>query len=184
MVSCAKPNKSEWFRVRGKSIKEIKKGISVAMAAADGKEHDFFVYGAGKEGSKFCKRVREDFKGCKKFYHAMYKTSAGRYGIWPVTIPQGNYNNKWASTALDIIIQAQSKWIRMVSNTTNQHYDGWVADEKNEFPDLIWEISVKKQMEDAWEDLILHEGNYDTHPYVRKALGGKSIELKGVDDAE
>ena len=31
-------------------------------------------------------------------------------------------------------------------------------------------------------DLILHEGNYDDHPYVRKALGGKSLELKGVDE--
>ena len=148
------------------------------MAAADGREHNFYVFGSGK----FCKRVREDFKGCKKFYHAMYKTSAGRYGIWPVTIPQGSYSNKWSSTALDIIIQAQSKWIRMVSNTTNQHYDGWVADEQNEFPDLTWEISEKKQIEDAWEDLILHEGNYDDHPYVRKALGGKSLELKGVDE--
>ena len=178
MVSCDKPNKSEWFRVRGKTIKDVKKGISVCMAAADGREHNFYVFGSGK----FCTRVREDFKGCKKFYHAMYKTSAGRYGIWPVTIPQGSYTNKWSSTALDIIIQAQSKWIRMVSNTTNQHYDGWVANEQNEFPDLTWEISEKKQMEDAWEDLILHEGNYDTHPYVRKALGGKSLDLKGVDE--
>ena len=41
MVSCDKPNKSEWFRVRGKTIKDVKKGISVCMAAADGKEHDF-----------------------------------------------------------------------------------------------------------------------------------------------
>ena len=24
MVSCSKPNKSEWFRVRGKTIKDIK----------------------------------------------------------------------------------------------------------------------------------------------------------------
>ena len=46
----------------------------------------------------------------------------------------------------------------------------------------VWEIDAKKQMEDAWEDLILHEGNYETHPYVRKALGGKSLNLKGGKD--
>ena len=72
----------------------------------------------------------------------------------------------------------------MVSDMTNGHYAGWVANEQNEFPDLTWEISEKKQIGDAWEDLILHEGNYDDHPYVRKALGGKSLELKGVEDAE
>ena len=178
MVTCGKPNKSEWFRVRGDKIADIKTGISVAMAAADGNEHDFYVHGSGK----FCKRVKEDFKTCKKFFHANYKTSAGRYGIWPVTIPQGNYTNKWASTALDIITNAQKSWVRMISNTTNQHYECWVADEQNEFPQLVWEIDAKKQMEDAWEDLILHEGNYETHPYVRKALGGKSLDLKGGKD--
>jgi hypothetical protein len=72
----------------------------------------------------------------------------------------------------------------MVSDTTNQHYTGWVANEQNEFPALTWEISEKQQLEDAWEDLILHEDNYDTHPYVRKALGGKSIELKNSEDEE
>ena len=35
MVSCGKPNKSEWFRVRGKTIKNIRDGISVCMAAGD-----------------------------------------------------------------------------------------------------------------------------------------------------
>ena len=48
MVSCDKPNKSEWFRVRGKTIKDVKKGISVCMAAADGREHNFYVFGSGK----------------------------------------------------------------------------------------------------------------------------------------
>ena len=70
----------------------------------------------------------------------------------------------------------------MVSNTTNQHYECWVADDQNEFPELVWEIDAKQQLQDAWEDLILHEGNYETHPYVRKALGGKSLDLKGGED--
>ena len=88
----SKPKKSEWFRVYGDSIKNIKKGVSVAMMAADDREHDFYIL-PSKENPNFVARVKEDFKSCKKFYHGMYKTSSGRYGIWPVTIPQKNFRN-------------------------------------------------------------------------------------------
>ena len=54
-----KPKKTEWFRVMGDSLQDIKKGVSVAMMAADDREHDFYVYPSTKQ---FVSRVKEDFK--------------------------------------------------------------------------------------------------------------------------
>jgi hypothetical protein len=179
-----KPRKSEWFRIRGEKLSDIRKGISVCMMAADGKEHDYYVYPSSQQ---FVARVKEDFKGCKKFRHAMYKTSSGRYGIWPVTMPQKNYKNAWCLTAIDTIEQAQHSWVRVVPNLTDGHYDGWVADSQNEFPELSWELTEKEMIGYAWDDLILTEENYEDHPDVLKALGGKSLtltRLKGKEDGE
>ena len=51
-----KPKKTEWFRVYGDSLKDIKKGISVAMMAADDREHDYYVY-PSKTNPSFVARV-------------------------------------------------------------------------------------------------------------------------------
>jgi|TARA_R100001530_G_scaffold16776_1_gene14609 hypothetical protein len=169
-----KPKKTEWFRVMGNNLQEIKKGVSVAMMAADDREHDYYVYPSSNE---FVSRVKEDFKGCKKFRHAMYKTSSGRYGIWPLTIPQKKFQNKWSLTGLDTIEQAQHSWVRVVPNMTNGHYDGWVADDQDEFPELKWELTPQQMISYAWDNFILTEENYDEHPDVSRALRGKSLKL-------
>ena len=180
-ISNKKPKKTEWFRILGNSIKDISKGISVQMEGADNIAEDFYVYGI----DKFTKRVKEDFKGCKKFYHACYKTSGGRYGEWPVTIPQNNYKNAWSSTALTIIQEAQRNWVRVSPDMKVGHYQCWIADDQGAFPKLTWEISEKEIIAGAWDDLILAKENYDTHPYVQKHLGGSSMHLsKPIEDSE
>ena len=176
-ISNKKPKKTEWFRIQGKSLKDISKGVSVQMEGADNIAEDFYVYGT----DKFTHRVKEDFKGCKKFYHAVYKTSGGRYGLWPVTIPQNNYKNAWSSTALTIIQAAQKDWVRVAPDMKVGHYQCWIADDQNAFPELIWEIDTKEAIAGAWDDLILAESNYDIHPYVQKHLGGSSIHLSTPD---
>jgi len=175
----SKPKKSEWFRVYGDSIKNIKKGVSVAMMAADDREHDFYVYPSTKQ---FVSRVKEDFKSCKKFYHGMYKTSSGRYGIWPVTIPQKNFRNAWSLTAMDALEAAQKNWVRVVPNLKDGHYDGWVADDQAEFPKLNWELTPAQMISYAWDDFILTEENYENHPDVLRALGGKDLTFKRYKD--
>ena len=175
----SKPKKSEWFRVYGDSIKNIKKGVSVAMMAADDREHDFYVYPSTKQ---FVSRVKEDFKSCKKFYHGMYKTSSGRYGIWPVTIPQKNFRNAWSLTAMDALEAAQKNWVRVVPNLKDGHYDGWVADDQAEFPKLNWELTPAQMISYGWDDFILTEENYENHPDVLRALGGKDLTFKRYKD--
>lgn len=179
----SKPKKSEWFRVYGDSIKNIKKGVSVAMMAADDREHDFYIL-PSKENPNFVARVKEDFKSCKKFYHGMYKTSSGRYGIWPVTIPQKNFRNAWSLTALDALEAAQQSWVRVVPNLKDGHYDGWVADDQAEFPKLNWELTPAQMISYAWDDFILTEENYESHPDVLRALGGKDLTFKRYKDEE
>ena len=176
-----KPKKTEWFRVYGDSLKDIKKGISVAMMAADDREHDYYVY-PSKTNPSFVARVKEDFKSCKKFYHGMYKTSSGRYGIWPVTIPQKKFTNAWSLTALDTLEQAQKNWVRVVPNLKDGHYDGWVAADQNEFPKLHWELTPAQMISYAWDNFILTEENYDNHPDVLRALGGKHLTFKRYKD--
>ena len=177
----SKPKKSEWFRVYGDSLKDIKKGVSVAMMAADDREHDYYVYPSTKQ---FVSRVKEDFKSCKKFYHGMYKTSSGRYGIWPVTIPQKNFRNAWSLTAMDALEAAQKNWVRVVPNLKDGHYDGWVADDQAEFPKLNWELTPAQMISYAWDDFILTEENYENHPDVLRALGGKDLTFKRYKDEE
>jgi hypothetical protein len=174
-----KPKKTEWFRVMGDSLQDIKKGVSVAMMAADDREHDFYVYPSTKQ---FVSRVKEDFKSCKKFRHAMYKTSSGRYGIWPVTIPQKNFRNAWSLTAMDALETAQKNWVRVVPNLKDGHYDGWVADDQSEFPKLHWELTPQQMISYAWDNFILTEENYENHPDVLKALRGKSLTLNRLND--
>ena len=168
-ISNRKPKKTEWFRVHP----TLTKGVSVDMEGADNIEEAFYVYGT----DKFVNRVKEDFKGCKKFYHAVYKTSGGRYGLWPVSIPQNNYKNAWSSTALTIIQAAQKDWVRVAPDMKVGHYQCWIADDQEAFPELTWEIDIKQAIAGAWDDLILAESNYETHPYVQKHLGGSSIHL-------
>ena len=175
----SKPKKSEWFRVYGDSLKDIKKGVSVAMMAADDREHDYYVYPSTKQ---FVSRVKEDFKSCKKFYHGMYKTSSGRYGIWPVTIPQKNFRNAWSLTAMDALEAAQKNWVRVVPNLKDGHYDGWVADDQAEFPKLNWELTANQMISYAWDNFILTEENYENHPDVLRALGGKDLTFKRYKD--
>ena len=175
----SKPKKSEWFRVMGSSISDLKKGVSVAMMAADDREHDYYVYPTTKQ---FVSRVKEDFKSCKKFYHGMYKTSSGRYGIWPVTIPQKNFRNAWSLTALDALEAAQKNWVRVVPNLKDGHYDGWVADDQAEFPKLNWELTANQMISYAWDNFILTEENYESHPDVLRALGGKNLTFNRYKD--
>ena len=177
----SKPKKSEWFRVMGSSISDLKKGVSVAMMAADDREHDYYVYPTTKQ---FVSRVKEDFKSCKKFYHGMYKTSSGRYGIWPVTIPQKNFRNAWSLTALDALEAAQKNWVRVVPNLKDGHYDGWVADDQAEFPKLNWELTANQMISYAWDNFILTEENYESHPDVLRALGGKNLTFNRYKDEE
>ena len=176
----SKPAKEEWFRVMGDSLADIKKGVSVSMMASDNKIHSYYVYGS----NEFVSRVKEDFKGCKKFRHAMYKTSTGRYGIWPVSIPKNTFINKWTLTAMDTIEAAQHSWVRTIANEASKHYDSWVADDQDEFPELKWELTPNQMISYAWDNFILTEDNYENHPDVIRALRGKPMMSQRLKDAE
>ncbi len=118
-ISPQKPTQTEWFRVYGTSLNDIKKGV-LCKVKVGFKDEDFIIGG----DAAFKQRVQHDMKKVRKVFLAYYETSNGRMGIWPVTEPVGRMmSNKWIDTALQIIQEAQNKWVKFVSNQTNAAYD-------------------------------------------------------------
>jgi|TARA_B110000967_G_C18825337_1_gene531015 hypothetical protein len=162
-----KPKETDWFRVYGSALTELKDGICVNMANSTGKSQKYYVHGK----PAFVKSVKDDFKKGTKIIHAFFKTSYGRYGIWPVSKFSSSQPNGWAATAQQILKLGQTKWVRVVSNMADQHYECFTADDG--FAPLTWEVSYGDAIQKAWTGRILHEGNYNTHPDVKNHIRKK-----------
>jgi len=181
-ISPVKPTQTEWFRVYGNSINDIKKGV-LCKVKVGFKDEDFIIGG----DAAFKQRVQHDMKKVRKVYLAYYETSNGRMGIWPITVAAGRMmTNKWIDTATQIVEEAQHKWVKFVSNQTNSCYDCFRAREVDQEqygqPKFILpydEIIIKA----FGEDFTLKPDIYEKNEYVQQSIG-EQIGLKVNTDGK
>ena len=169
-ISPVKPTQTEWFRVYGNSINDIKKGV-LCKVKVGFKDEDFIIGG----DAAFKQRVQHDMKKVRKVFLAYYETSNGRMGIWPVTEPVGRMmSNKWIDTALQIIQEAQNKWVKFVSNQTNAAYDCFRAREvdQEQYGEPKFKLPYNEIIVKAFgKDFTLTPDTYEHNEYVQQSIG-------------
>jgi hypothetical protein len=179
-ISPVKPTQTEWFRVYGNSLNDIKKGV-LCKVKVGFKDEDFIIGG----DAQFKARVQHDMKKVRKVYLAYYETSNGRMGIWPVTEPVGRMmSNKWIDTALQIIQEAQNKWVKFVSNQTNAAYDCFRAREidQEQYGEPKFKLPYDEVIVKAFgKDFTLTPDTYEDNEYVQQSIG-QQVSLKVVDN--
>ena len=180
-ISPQKPTQTEWFRVYGTSLNDIKKGV-LCKVKVGFKDEDFII-GGDKE---FKQRVQHDMKKVRKVYLAYYETSNGRMGIWPITVAAGRMmTNKWIDTATQIVEEAQHKWVKFVSNQTNSCYDCFRAREvdQEQYGQPKFKLPYDEIIVKAFgEDFTLKPDTYEKNEYVQQSIG-EQIGLKVNTDA-
>ena len=169
-ISPVKPTQTEWFRVYGTSLNDIKKGV-LCKVKVGFKDEDFIIGG----DAAFKQRVQHDMKKVRKVFLAYYETSNGRMGIWPVTEPVGRMmSNKWIDTALQIIQEAQNKWVKFVSNQTNAAYDCFRAREvdQEQYGEPKFKLPYNEIIVKAFgKDFTLTPDTYEHNEYVQQSIG-------------
>ena len=169
-ISPVKPTQTEWFRVYGNSLNDIKKGV-LCKVKVGFKDEDFIIGG----DAQFKARVQHDMKKVRKVFLAYYETSNGRMGIWPVTEPVGRMmSNKWIDTALQIIQEAQNKWVKFVSNQTNAAYDCFRAREvdQEQYGEPKFKLPYNEIIVKAFgKDFTLTPDTYEENEYVQQSIG-------------
>ena len=179
-ISNQKPTQTEWFRVQGSSLSDLKK-VVLCKVKVGFKDEDFIIGG----DKAFKERVQHDMKKVRMCYAAYYVTSNGRMGIWPITIPVGRMmTNKWIDTAIQIIEEAQHKWVKFVSNQVNSAYDCFRAREvdQEQYGEPKFVLSYGEVIVKAWgKDFTLTPDNYEENEYVQQSIG-EQIGLKAIDN--
>ena len=86
-ISAKKPTETEWFRVYGSNIDELKKGV-LCKVKVGFKDEDFIIGG----DNKFKKRVEHDFKKVRKVLLCLLCHFTGtngylacHYSCWKIT---------------------------------------------------------------------------------------------------
>ena len=175
-ISPVKPTQTEWFRVYGNSLNDIKKGV-LCKVKVGFKDEDFIIGG----DAQFKARVQHDMKKVRKAYLAYYVTSNGRMGIWPITVAAGRMmSNKWIDTATQIVEEAQKKWVKFVSNQTNSCYDCFRAREvdQEQYGEPKFKLPYNEIIVKAFgKDFTLTPDTYEENEYVQQSIG-EQIGLK------
>ena len=175
-ISPVKPTQTEWFRVYGNSLNDIKKGV-LCKVKVGFKDEDFIIGG----DAQFKARVQHDMKKVRKVYLAYYETSKGRMGIWPITVAAGRkMSNKWIDTATQIVEEAQKKWVKFVSNQTNSCYDCFRAREvdQEQYGEPKFKLPYNEIIVKAFgKDFTLTPDTYEENEYVQQSIG-EQIGLK------
>ncbi|MDB2379081.1 hypothetical protein N9V79_01250 [Candidatus Pelagibacter bacterium] len=175
-ISPVKPTQTEWFRVYGNSLNDIKKGV-LCKVKVGFKDEDFIIGG----DAQFKARVQHDMKKVRKVYLAYYETSNGRMGIWPITVAAGRMmSNKWIDTATQIVEEAQKKWVKFVSNQTNSCYDCFRAREvdQEQYGEPKFKLPYNEIIVKAFgKDFTLTPDTYEENEYVQQSIG-EQIGLK------
>ena len=91
-----------------------------------------------------------------------YQTLQGEVGLWPIKFEtDGRKPNDWATTALEVATEAQTKWVRLANAGT--HYD-FEKSEATKVPDFkgltqekFFELGLKKYVISASDDALLKE---------------------------
>ena len=182
-ISKYKPEQdTEWFRIYGSSLNDIKKGIIIRIKI--GRKNEDFILGGD---INFKERVKHDFRKFRKCYLAFYETSQGRMGIWPITEPYGRLtSNRWIDTAIQIVEIAQKKWVKYISHEETAAYQCFVAQDKEQkaFGEPKFKLDYDEVIIKAFgKDFTLNPDNYETNKYVQQMLGVQ-VPLKLVEEGK
>ena len=91
----------------------------------------------------------------------------GEVFLWPIKLPTSEYVNSWTQSALDAVDQASGKWVRLISEKSQQKYRVQVALSKSDEPN--WpEESFSELINRAFTDLMITEKN---HPVLKSLRG-------------
>ena len=172
-----KPAPTEFFRCYDPSGRESIKRRGQIELPIKGIATRFLCLGS----DDFLKQVQHDIGKITMIRPAMFETSNGRVGIWPVkeAVEYANGNkNAWNASAETICQTSLTKWVRMVSNNENGYYDGYMADQRK--VDLYLEQGRPFFKEDydtvltkAYQGFILTEANYESDPHVADFVGDR-----------
>ena len=179
-IKNVKPIHTEWFRVQDTSgcgdISKIQKRVIIELPIK-GEAKSFVCFGP----QDFYVEVKADFGLVRSVRLALYETSTGRPGIWPVkeAVEYGNGNkNAWNLSANNILEQSLTKWVRIVSNQADGYYDGYLADKKK--VDMYqsqgkphFKMGYEEAIKKAFQGFILTPENYETDPHVLDFKGEK-----------
>jgi len=173
-----RPIHTEWFRVWDPSgcgdVSKIQKRIIIELPVK-GEPRSFACFGP----DEFYEQVKEDFGKVNSVRLALYETSNGRQGIWPVkeAVEYSNGNrNAWNLSANNILEQALTKWVRVVSNRADGFYDGYLADKKKvemytEEGRPFFKMGLEEAIKKAYQGFILTPDNYEADPHVADFKG-------------
>jgi len=180
LIKNTKPIHTEWFRVFDHSgtgdVAKVRKAIIIDLPVK-GEGKQFVCFGP----DEFYEQVKEDFGKVTPVRLAYYETSNGRQGIWPVKEAvensEGN-KNSWNVSANNILEKALIKWTRIVSNSADRYYDGYLADERkvemyNEQGRPFFKMGYEETIKKAFQGFILTPETYDTDPHVQDFKGEK-----------
>ena len=179
-IKKTRPMHTEWFRVYDPSgsgdVTKIQKRIIIELPVK-GEAKSFVCFGP----QSFYEQVKSDFGLVNSVRLAYTETATGRQGIWPVkeAVEYDNGNkNAWNLSANNILEQALTKWVRIVSNRADGFYDGYLADQKKvdmytEQGRPFFKMEYEEVIKKAFQGFILTPENYETDPHVLDFKGEK-----------
>ena len=116
-------------------------------------------------------RVNGAIYNCRLF---MYVTRHGAVGLWPVKIPlgEGQELNEWSESALRVIDQAKSEWIRhQRKNSKTTGYITITADMPEVMGEPAWpKESFEEILELAFGDKIIEDLEHPVFKTLRGSL--------------
>ena len=179
-IKNVKPIHTEWFRVYDPSgcgdVSKIQKRVIIDLPVK--RESKSFVCFGPQD---FYEKVKADFGLVRSVRLAFYETSSGRPGIWPVkeAVEYDNGGkNAWNVSANNILEQALTKWVRIVSNRADGYYDGYLADQRKvdmytEQGRPFFKMGYEEVIRKAFQGFILTPDTYGTDPHVADFVGEK-----------
>ena len=157
-VPVRKPNKSEWFRVRGGREWRLQTAVLEVEAGVDRA-----VY-------LVAKHLWPDLSG--EIAPALVLTCTNRASdlfLWRVKLPgPDGRSNTWTESALRIAQAAETTWCRMVADTTNGHYTHF--EPAAQLPDPTWpaDLTFHQILKIAFRDKFIEAAD---HTILRQLRG-------------
>jgi len=157
-VPVRKPSKSEWFQVRPGPAWRLQTAILEVEA---GVERAVYLV---------AKSLWADLSG--EISPALVLTCVNRAGdlfLWRVKLPAADgRSNTWTESALRIAQAAETRWCRMVSDTSNGHYTHF--EPAASLPDPTWpeDLNFSQILEIAFRDRYIASAD---HAVLRSLRG-------------
>lgn len=91
----------------------------------------------------------------------------GEVFLWPIKLPTSEYINSWTQSALDAVDEAAGKWVRLISERSQQKYRIQIAVSRTEEPS--WpKVSFSELINTAFADFMITDKD---HPALKLLRG-------------